>query len=128
MNMKIVLGVMLALAGTTARAAWEDWGGTRNFDQYIDRATIRSSGELVKMWTMLDFKAIQTTAGDSYLSEKTLSEYDCKEDRKRSLAFYWYGGQMGAGGVVYSNENVGKWRPVVPGSVAESTWKVACGK
>jgi len=112
-----------------ANAEWTDIGATGIYIQSVDRATIRRNGNLVKMWGLKDYKTMQTVAGDSFLSSKTQAEYNCKEDRSRTLAFLWFDGQMGNGKVVYSNGNLkDEWAPITPGSVAERLWKIACGK
>ena len=129
MNKGIVLGVLLALAGTAALAEWEDVGATDGFTVYVDRSTIRRSGSLVKMWRLLDYKTIQTSAsGGSYLSSKSQREYDCKEELGRNRFTSWYSEKMGDGSLSRSDNNIGEWEPIPPDTVAERLWKIACGK
>ena len=134
MMKRLLLGLMLLVTATAASAEWtiagETRGGTDDYIQYVDRATIRRNGDLVKMWGLTDFKTVQKAAGgESYLSGKTQWEFDCKDEKVRSLAFTWFGGQMGSGKVVYADGDVrGKWQPIEPGSVGETQWKIACGR
>ena len=95
---------------------------------YVDPDTIRRKGNLVKMWQLYDYKAIQTVAGDSLLSIKRYNEYDCTEERTRMLAYTWFSGNMGSGKVVYSTPNEQQWEPVIPRSINRTLWKVACSK
>ena len=95
---------------------------------YVDPDTIRRKGNLVTMWQLYDFKAIQTVAGDSLLSIKRYNEYDCTEERTRMLAYTWFSGNMGSGKVVYSTPNEQQWEPVIPRSINRTLWKVACSK
>ena len=115
-----------------ASAGWTRADESDEFIQYVDRATIRRNGNLVKMWGLNDFKTVQksATTGESFLSSKTQLEYDCKEEKSRLLAFTWFSGQMGNGKVVYSDSDTGdKWSPISPaGSTNEAQWEVACGK
>ena len=77
---RLLLGLMLAITATVASAEWTVSGGSDEFIQYVDRATIRRNGNLVKMWDMADFKTVQKgAASESYLSDKTQTKYDCKE-------------------------------------------------
>ena len=123
------MGLMLLVTAGTASAEWTAAGDSDEFIQYVDRATIRRNGNFVKMWVLMDFKTVQTFAGDSYLSSKAQQEYDCKEEKVRLLAYTWYDGQMGNGKVVVSNGNVrDEWSPISPGSIGEIQWKIACGK
>jgi len=95
---------------------------------YIDPATIRRKGNLVKMWILFDFRTTQTVLGTSYLSDKALDEYDCAEERRRTLAFTNFSGNMGSGRVVHRDTDEEKWEPVDPESIGLILWKLACGK
>ena len=98
---------------------------------YADPATIRRTGSMVKMRSLLDFKTPHTDrsfGGKPYLSQKDQREYDCKNERYRLLYFSLRSGQMDAGNTVHSDPDPGKWSPVVPGSIGEALWKFACGK
>ena len=77
---------------------------------------------------MRNHTTIQTVAGKSYLSSKAQTEYDCAEAQSRILVVYVYSGQMGRGTQVGYDTDPTKWRPVMPGSVDQAMWKVACGK
>ena len=130
MMKRLLLGLVLLLTTTAASAEWDPVGENDLFIQYVDRATIRRNGNFAKMWDLMDYKTVQkSTAGKSYLSDKSQSGYDCKEKKSRVLAFTWFDGQMGNGKAVSFNGNVrGEWSPIGPGSVGETLWKIACGK
>ena len=125
---KVVLAVLLALAGTATLAEWEAAGFNDQLTMYADRATIRRSGSLVKMWYLFDEKAIQTVAGKSFLSSRTHEEIDCKEELSRSRSFIVHSGQMGRGQVVYSSNKLGEWRRIPPKSFMATLWNIACVK
>ena len=126
---RLLLGLMLAMTASAASAEWTIAVGHDDFILYVDRATIRRNGNLVKMWDLFDYKTVQKSAGDAYLTQKSQREYDCKEEKERILAFSWFDGQMGNGKVVFSlSETSMKWSPIEPGSVGETLWKIACGK
>jgi hypothetical protein len=95
---------------------------------YVDPDTIRRKGNLVKMWQLYDYKTVQTVAGDSLLSFKRYNEYDCTEERTRMLAYTWFSGNMASGRVVYSTPDEQQWEQVVPRSINQALWKVACSK
>jgi len=80
------------------------------------------------MWQLYDYKTIQTVAGDSFLSSKGQTEFDCAEERIRVLVFMHFSGNMGSGEVVYYDSDEGKWEPVAPRSGYQRMWKVACDK
>ena len=132
MMKRLLLGLMLLATAGAAGAGWTDVGstgdGTDDFIHYVDRATIRKSGNLVKMWNLKNYKTVRTLAGYSLLSMMTQEEYDCMEEKRRLLAFTWFDGQMGNGKVVVTDSDTGKWSPIRPGSIAETMFEVACGK
>jgi hypothetical protein len=109
--------IFLALLVLNSSVAYAEWVKVSDRDEagttvYVDPATIRRNSNLVKM----------------FLSNKEEWEFDCVEERSRSLGLKEYSGNMGSGTVVYTNSQVGKWFPVVPGSIGHIVWKVACQK
>jgi hypothetical protein len=97
---------------------------------YVDPATIRRKGDLVKMWQLADFKNVQTDnfSFAPYLSVKGQREYDCTEERHRTLTATWFSGNMGHGTIVEFDSDEKKWQPVPPESVNQIMWRLACGK
>ena len=95
---------------------------------YVDSGTIRRKGYLVKVWELIDYKAIQTVAGTSFLSARVQREYDCTGDLQRTLALTKLSGNMGTGTVILTNSDEQKWEPVDPGSIGKRLWKFACNK
>ena len=128
---RLLLTVLFFLSSVPAYADWvsvsssERLGG---YTAYLDTDTIRRKGQRVKMWVLYDFKTIQTVAGNSHLSFKIQHEYDCTEERSRSLASKFFSGSMGMGNVVRTDSYESKWEPVTPESIDQDLLKVACGK
>lgn len=114
-------------------SAYGEWVSTASSDSlggyttYFDPDTFRPKGNVVKVWSLNDFKTVQIVRGELYWSSKLLDKYDCTEEQIRNLAYFSYGGQMGTREVQYSDTDPGKWVPVMPNSVGETMWKAACG-
>lgn len=127
---QLLLGLMLLVTATVASAEWTRVDHNDLFIQYVDKATIRRNGNLVKMWDLMDYKTVRkSAAGKSYLSDKSQAEYDCKEKKTRLLAFTWFDGRMGNGKAVSFNSNVrAEWIPIGPESMGEALFEIACGK
>jgi hypothetical protein len=124
-----LLITLLVLSSGPAYAEWVRVGRTDDgMTVYADPDTIRRKGELVKMWSLYDFKTEQYVRGVLLLSSKGQIEYDCAEERLRGLAVAEFSGHMGKGTVVYTDSSVGMWNPVPPHGVVQALWKVACGK
>ena len=127
---RLLLVTLLMLSNGPAYAEWVKVsdGDEAGKTVYVDPASIRLNSNLVKMWQFYDYKTVQTVEGVRFLSAKEQWEFDCAEERSRVLALKEFSGNMGSGTVVYTNSEVGKWIPVMPGSIGQSVWKVACSK
>lgn len=127
---KAVIVAMLAVVSGSAVAEWVEITRTDSETIYINPATVRKTGDVVKLWVLVDFrKAKSFDESKAYLSEQMQTEYDCKEERRRTLYFIQHSKNLGAGEVVYSGTSLNKdWNPVAPGSLGETAWKFACGK
>jgi hypothetical protein len=127
---RLLLFTLLVLSSEPAYAEWVKVGDGDEAGRtvYVDPATIRRNSNLVKMWQFYDYKTVQTVGGVRFLSIKEQWEFDCAEERSRVLALKEFSGNMGSGTVVYTNSQVGKWIPVMPGSIGRTVWAVACTK
>ena len=128
--MKLLIAALLAVLSTSVMAEWTVVGGNDINTTYADLSTIRKSGDKVKMWSLTDYKVVKTSSdGTSYLSTKSLDEYDCKEETYKGLAYNKSSKNMGAGEVVYTSGNTHEEpRAIAPRSAGEALFKVACGK
>jgi hypothetical protein len=129
--MKLLIATLLAVFSTGAMAEWtyltslED----KTSDNYIDKTTIRKRGNVAKMWELTDFKAPQEAVGGSFLSAKSLKEYDCVEIRLRLLTLTSFSDNMGSGQVIFNYQSDDKdWMDIQPGSIGVTHWKAACKK
>ena len=129
---KIILTVLIVTLCGTAAAKWVQFESSDEDRYYADPDTIRKSGNILRMWILRDFKSAQPSNGfgkEPYLSTKVQREYDCKEGYSRMLYFSSYSMNMGEGEVIFINNTPGSaWSPIVPGSIGETQWKLACGK
>lgn len=122
--------VLAALCGSVA-AAWERVGTSDDgMVVYADRATIRKSGDVVKMWVLLDYTTTQKDdSGKPYLSAKVLHDYDCKDERARTVYYSLHAGQMAAGARLYSEvRRDSAWQPSSRAVIGDTLWRFACDK
>lgn len=124
---RVILLLLLGVAGNSAVAGWVEIGHNKDFSGYIDPATTRRAGNMVKMWCLIDHKTAITKAGKTYSSVKAQHEYDCKEGRVRMLFSSAHSGSMGQGEIMGSNYSSDDWDSVPPRSIVETLWEVACG-
>lgn len=90
---------------------------------------MQRSGNVVKMWFLVDFKMAQVDSNTkTFLSSKDHSEYDCKEERTRTLYYNNYSENMGRGKIIFTLKDPLQWRPAGSGTIAAALLKIACSK
>lgn len=124
---------LIILVVLTCEPVYAEWMPVSEIERlattvFVDPDTIFRKGEVVKLWVLYDSKTAQFGRGGPLLSTRAESEFDCIEERSRILALTDFSGNEGSGKVVYSNSDEQKWEPVIPGSVSQTLWKVACDK
>jgi hypothetical protein len=109
-------------------ADWVEAGTSADDDvtMFANRETIRKQGHNVKMWSLSDLKSPKLLGGKPHLSYKEQIEYDCGEERTRTLATSYHSGHMGQGSVIFSDSEPGKWETVFPDSLGEVLYAIAC--
>ena len=126
--------IALGLTCGSAMAEWTKAGRNSNqtYDYYVDNASIKRKGNIVKMWHLYDLKTAQADVVDKskfHLSTKIQNEYDCSEERVRLLAFSNHTKHMGTGDTVYSDYSVkDDFEAVAPDSINMALLNIACGK
>jgi len=60
------------------------------------------------------------------MSVRMQDEYDCKEERTRTLSISVHSGNMGEGEVIGTTTKPGYWRPVPPDTLVETLRGFAC--
>jgi hypothetical protein len=119
--------MLLGIVSSTAAAEWVEVDRTDTTTVYGDPTSVRRAGDMVKMWEITDFAtAKKWIDGKLYMSTRERSEYDCKEERWRTLHISLFSGHMSYGEVVFSVSSPGDWKPVAPDTIAETYWKLVC--
>jgi len=124
--------LVLSCSASLAQAEWTEVSQATSSEStvYVDPATQRIDKKtgLVKIWVLYDFPEVQKmTKRRSYLSVRAREQFDCKEERMRTLAWSYFKGNMAQEEVVLSDSNdLGKWQPILPSSIDESVWELVC--
>jgi hypothetical protein len=122
-----VMGALLVGAAGQASAAWERLRGDGVVTVWADPAKITRSTGRATMWSVINYTQARKMAdGREFLSSKQQIEYDCVEARSRHLAFTRHADYTGWGEVVYTNNALGEWAAVPPGSIADALRAFAC--
>jgi hypothetical protein len=128
LNAKIILMLLLAVVSSSAMAEWVDAAANGTQRLYYDPATIRKTGDVVKMWHLHDYSEARDLAGKKYMSLRVLSEFDCWKNEFRIFNETYHSENMAGGDVLSTVSGPTKWQPVPRGSFNEILKKIACGK
>ena len=117
--------------------AWAEWEKTNHVGEqtstyYHDKSSIKTTGGITKMLTMIDFLAAKNLkSGASYESVKKLDGYDCKYETMAQITATYFSGSMNSGSIVFSytvkNSEL-EWEPISSSPLGEKHWRIACGK
>ena len=119
---------LLALASGHAMAEWVSIGSQGQAEVFVDKATIKRSGDLATIWSINALKTPGSAGGKTYVSLKRQDEFDCKGLRTRGVQISAHGEPMGEGAAIVSEKGPGAWVAVVPDTPAETLLKIACAK
>jgi hypothetical protein len=111
-----------------AQANWVVVSDTDHMIYHIDTQSIKKSGQFAKVWSLIEYKTPKQNGYFLAKSVLSLEEYDCKEDRIRTLSQTQYTGSMGQGdkySIDLSNE---KWGYIAPNTISDSIEKFVCKK
>lgn len=120
--MRILL-CLLALAAAPVWASWIWVGATDNATYYLDSVTIRKDGNFRTVWEVQDLKQRNK---QGVMSNRSLFEYDCKNERSRLLSFASHSEPMATGKVLFSDDEPAKWSNSEPGTVTEVILTFLC--
>lgn len=127
------VSTIMSLGAGRVSAEWVDVAGKLEKDLpiytvYVDTDSIQRDHEIVALWALFDYVSIQSIVGGPWLSSKTRREYDCTEERVRLVGYMTFTGNMGSGEAVYTNSSESAWEPIVPDSIDQQLWVVACSR
>jgi hypothetical protein len=113
-------------------ADWDfyDSSADQSIDIYIDSSRIKSSGDVVKVWALANYKVAQKYgSSQKFLSAVSLVEFQCAEEVTRDAHTTAYTEKMGGGAVIFSKTSrITRWDPILPSSIDEGIMYLVCGK
>jgi hypothetical protein len=130
MNQLNRLFLVATIFSGIANADWIEIGrhADHSYIAYLDPTSKKATPHGFQVWKMRDYAIPQKEEGVTYqyVSDKTLSEYDCEHRRVRELSLEDYEGHKGSGSLL--NRAVGQesWQHVTPGSIGEASYDFVC--
>jgi hypothetical protein len=102
---------------------WHSIGGTANGSaNFIATNSIRQSGHTRRAWIL---RAQPEPVLDKVLSIRSLAEFDCLEEKKRTLTAQAFSGHFGTGELL-TRSNESDWQYIAPGTVAAGELRYVC--
>lgn len=121
----LAAGILLTVASFSVCAEWVKVKDADIANLYFDPTSVKRNGDLRRVWELTDVKATNVFG---MKSSRSLSEYDCKTDRTRTLAIATFTGQMAAGNLIERSDVAGDWQYIAPGAVSDIILKRVCLK
>lgn len=129
---KSILVVSAILSGVMIGHANADWDRVYSSDKvvtYADTSSIRRKGDIVRLWSLFDFKAENTyNDGSLYASIMRETEFNCKDGLQRMVAFSVHSGKMGKGMMIDSGTTPQDWKSVSKANIAQEMKAFACDR
>ncbi|WP_457354379.1 surface-adhesin E family protein [Roseateles sp. P5_D6] len=121
--MKLMLTTFALVFSSPAWADWEPIAANDEAIHFLDLQTVKTTGQIRRVWVLIDMKTPVVGRGNS---QRSLAEYDCREERWRYLQSSDFSGQMGEGTILVDSSQPTAWRPVAPGTVGAAAIKLLC--
>ena len=106
-------------------ADWEPVDENHLAVVYIDPDKIRASSVFPQAWHLIDLRQCAKTGAMSRLA---LMEYDCQDQRRRTLAFASKAEPMGEGKTLFTSAVATPWKAVAADTVEHKVMLMLCEK
>lgn len=122
---KILATLLLTLA-FGAEAAWEKLTADEKMTVYIDRSSVRDMPSGRRAWLLSDYKKSPNIGSVPFISAKMLEEFDCNEERFRTVSLTGFNQTMGNGKSVYRDDRPTHWHYASPDLTMGTIIKAIC--
>lgn len=120
--------LLLAAAMGVAAPVWAEWSpfsiAPDSSEIFVDHATIRSNGQMRRVWMMANLAKPDKDGDRSFTS---LMEVNCGDEQYRQLQYTYYKGPKGSGDLSVNSKS-GDWAYVTPGTFGAQLMKFLCSK
>ncbi len=119
----LMMAVLLVTALPAAAQKWVHQGENDVVSIYFDPGTVRVNGHVRRVWELQDLKQ-RGSSGE--MSHRVLREYDCKEERYRTLSYSMHSEPMAEGRTLSSSSEPGNWNYIPPRTGDEFRLRYFC--
>ena len=123
----VVMMFLMMIGSGSAYAGWEAVAvSNTGMTVYIDRSTIQRETFVVTMSVLHDYQIPEHFSSGSFLSHTSEQQYDCGEQRSRTIRAVVFTDHMGSGTVLYSGTGDNMWQPITPMTINHALWQAVC--
>jgi hypothetical protein len=116
-------------ASNSAMAEWVRVNGNDKLNAYADPSSVRKKGNITKITSLFDFRAENSLSdGSVYLSIIRETEFNCKQNQQRMVAYSIHAAKMGKGKVLESGSEPQDWKRSSREAIALSMKNFACSR
>lgn len=123
--MKYLISFLLLISSAAAQAGLQQFGQSRENTSYFEASSVKHTGNQVRVWTLTEYRQVQTAG---FLSTRSHKEMDCKKQQERTLQFLAYAENKGQGQVVAEINEPNAWEPIVSGTRNSRLLLMVCGQ
>lgn len=127
MDKKALLVAAAVLAAGPACAEWLEVNDSPQMTWFMDYSTLRVNGTSRRIWLLKEFRSPKSAAGTPYRSTKNFEEFDCSEDKNRTLQLIAYSGSKGTGTVIFTSDRPWEWAYNAPDTNGKAVADIICG-
>ena len=110
--------------------AYADWTlvstSAKGDEFYLDTQTLKKVGSLRRIWIMTNFGSLREFTQTQVLSDVSMVEFNCSEDKFRTLTYVLYSDKNARGNIIDTLVPEPSWAYSVPNSSFYSVAKKVC--
>jgi hypothetical protein len=121
--------LLLLITMLLSQPVWAEWiplAETSSGIHYVDPLSVRKTPNGRRMWTLLDHDLSKKGVKGPFPSEASLMEFDCTNERSRTLQSALYSRPLGRGEVLSTHNIPSQWLVASPGALAGALLDLAC--
>ena len=122
---KIAFPLVFLLSSLCAHAEWVALLEQDSVKHFVDSQIKKTDDGMRRIWVLLNMDMGPAFPKASY-SIRALEEWDCRQERYRTLTAKTYSGLMASGSIIRETDAASDWSYIPPGSIGISYLKFAC--
>ncbi len=124
--MKKIIGLFLLFSSFSCYAEWTRIKTTDEYIAYYDKENIKTVSGYKRVWVLVNFKNSKQYDGKEFLSQRTYEEYDCNEEKMRTLSGAIFVNRFADGGTLWQTNKPDGWSYLAPNTNGKDLMNLVC--